>query len=72
MRIREANRNIVLLTTVTLCCAVVAGTLAVLEPVFGEASAKRAVDNKPIDRAAQVSVRVVGTPFVPNVNPRQH
>lgn len=72
MRMREDNRNIVLLTTVTLCCAVVAGTLAVLEPVFGEASAKRVVDNKPIDRAAQVSVRVVGTPFVPNVNPRQH
>jgi len=72
MRIREDNRNIILLTTVTLCCAVVAGTLAVLEPVFGEASGKRTVDSKPIVSAAEVSVRVVGAPFVPNVNPRQH
>lgn len=56
-----------LLTTVTLCCAVVAGALAVLEPVFGEPPEKQVADSRPIDR----SVRVVGAPFVPNVNPRQ-
>lgn len=65
----------VLLTTVTLCCAVVAGALAVLEPVFGEPAEKQVADSSPIDSSAQVSVqasvRVVGAPFVPNVNPRQ-
>lgn len=67
MRIREDNRNMFLLTTVTLCCAVVAGALAVLEPVFGEPPEKQVADSRPIDG----SVRVVGAPFVPNVNPRQ-
>jgi hypothetical protein len=83
MRIREDNRNIFLLTTVTLCCAVVAGAvtvlepaLAVLEPVFGEAPEKQVADSRPIDSSTQgpvqASVRVVGgAPFVPNVNPRQ-
>lgn len=60
-----------LLTTVTLCCAVVAGALAVLEPVFGEPPEKQVADRRPIDSSAQASVRVVGAPFVPNVNPRQ-
>ncbi len=73
MRIREDNRNMFLLTTVTLCCAVVAGALAVLEPVFGEAPEKQVADSRPIDSTTQASVRVVGgAPFVPNVNPRQH
>lgn len=60
-----------LLTTVTLCCAVVAGALAVLQPVFGAPSGKRVADSRPVDSSAQASVRVVGAPFVPNVNPRQ-
>ena len=73
MRIREDNRNMLLLTTVTLCCAVVAGALAVLEPVFGEAAEKQVADSRPIENSAQAQVRVVGgAPFVPNVNPRQH
>ena len=73
MRIREDNRNMFLLTTVTLCCAVVAGALAVLEPVFGEAPEKQVADSKPVENSAQAQVRVVGgAPFVPNVNPRQH
>ena len=72
MRIREDNRDMVLLTTVTLCCAVVAGALAVLEPVFGQAREKQVADSRPIDAASQPPVRVVGAPFVPNVNPRQH
>ncbi|WP_234679023.1 hypothetical protein [Bradyrhizobium monzae] len=69
----------VLLTTVTLCCAVVAGALAMLEPalaVFGEAPEEQVADSRPIDSSTrgsiQASVRVVGgAPFVPNVNPRQ-
>lgn len=72
MRIREDNRNMFLLTTVALCCAVVAGALAVLQPVFGEPPRS---DSRPVDSSAQASVqasvRVVGAPFVPNVNPRQ-
>ncbi|MGY4503829.1 hypothetical protein ACVWYH_007786 [Bradyrhizobium sp. GM24.11] len=71
MRIRKDNRNMFLLTTVTLCCAVVAGALAVFQPVFGEPE-KQVADSRPIDSSAQPSVRVVGAPFVPNVNPRQH
>lgn len=60
-----------LLTTVTLCCAVVAGALAVLQPVFG-APPEKQVASRPVDSSARASVRVVGAPFVPNVNPRQH
>lgn len=60
-----------LLTTVTLCCAVVAGALAVLQPVFGEPPEKQVADSRPIENSVQASVRVVGAPFVPNVNPRQ-
>lgn len=64
-----------LLTTVTLCCAVVAGALAVLQPVFG-APPEKQVASRPVDSSAQASVRasvrVVGAPFVLNVNPRQH
>jgi hypothetical protein len=76
MRIREDNRNMVLLATVALCCAVIAGALAVLEPVFGKAPENKApekqvADSGPVDRASLASVRVVGTPFVPNINPRQ-
>ncbi|MCS3729734.1 hypothetical protein [Bradyrhizobium betae] len=76
MRIREENRNIFLLATVTLCCGVVAGTATLLEPVFGQAPAKvsekQVADGGRGDVAAQPPVRVVGGPvFVPNVNPRQ-
>lgn len=76
MRIREENRNIFLLATVTLCCGVVAGTATLLEPVFGQApeklSANQIADGSPADVAARPPVRVVGgTVFVPNVNPRE-
>jgi len=60
-----------LLGAVTLCCAVVAGTLALLEPVFGQAPQRQVADSRPIDAEAPAAVRVVGAPFVPNVNPRQ-
>lgn len=60
----------------TLCCAVAIGTFAVFEPVFGQAPEKssterRVADSRPGDISALAPVRVVGTPFVPNVNPRQ-
>ncbi|MDN4986321.1 hypothetical protein QY049_24505 [Bradyrhizobium sp. WYCCWR 13022] len=61
----------VLLTTFTLCCAVVAGALAVLEPVLGRAPEKQVADGRPMESASPASIRVVGAPFVPNVNPRQ-
>ncbi|MCP3384101.1 MULTISPECIES: hypothetical protein [unclassified Bradyrhizobium] len=75
-----------LLTTVALCCALVAGALAVLkpapavlepalavlQPVYGEPPAKQVADSRPIDSSAPSQVRVVGgAAFVPNVNPRQ-
>ncbi|TYL85385.1 hypothetical protein FXB40_43590 [Bradyrhizobium rifense] len=71
MRIREENRNAVLLSAVALCCAVVTGTLALFEPVFGQGPEKQVADNRPIDATAEVPVRVVGAPFVSNVNPLQ-
>ena len=73
MRIREENRNMVLLGTVTLCCAAVSGTLALLEPVFAPASTETASTASPFVSVARRDepVRVVGAPFVPNVDPRQ-
>ncbi|MGX1323751.1 hypothetical protein AB7M17_007204 [Bradyrhizobium sp. USDA 377] len=71
MQIREENRNMLLLGTVTLCCAIVAGTLALLEPVFGQAPERQVAESKPVDVAAPAPVRLVGAPFVPNVKPRE-
>lgn len=72
MRIREENRNVFLLGAVALCCTVLAGTLALFEPVSGQAPEKQVADSRPMEAAAVEPVRVVGgTPFVPNTNPRQ-
>lgn len=74
MRIREENRNMFLLAAVTLCCAAVAGTLALVEPVLGPAPEKLVAERAAIDVARtsmQTRVRVVGAPFKPNVNPRE-
>lgn len=75
MRIQEENRNMILLATVTLCCSAVAGTLALFEPMRGQAPNKLVADRAVIDLAtrtpAQIPVRVVGAPFEPNVNPRE-
>jgi hypothetical protein len=69
MRVREENCNMVLLATVALVSAMVAviadwwdtpRTAAAKPPVY---VADRAV-------ADRTEVRVVGAPFVPNVNPR--
>lgn len=60
-----------LLGAVTLCCAVVVATLALFEPVFGQAPEKLVADSSPTEAAGREPVRVVGAPFVPNVNPRE-
>ena len=74
MRIREENRNMFLLATVTLCCGTVAGTLTLLEPVFQPAPERQVAERAVIDVTRisdQTPVRVVGAPFEPNVNPRE-
>ncbi|WP_439368873.1 hypothetical protein ACRQ5Q_17330 [Bradyrhizobium sp. PMVTL-01] len=71
MQIREENRNMFLLGTVALCCAIMAGTVALLEPVLGRAPARQVAESKPVDVAAPAAVRVVGAPFAPNVKPRE-
>lgn len=67
MRIREDNRNMVLLAAVTLVSLGVAGIAALLEP----ADAKQDVATSPAYLADSTPVRVVGTPFAPNTNPRE-
>ena len=42
----------VLLGTVTLCCAIVAGMLALLEPVVGPPPERQVADRGPIETAA--------------------
>ena len=64
MRVQEENCNMVLLTAVTLASAVVA-VVANWWDGPRTASAK-----PPVHLAEQMPVRVVGAPFVPNVNPR--
>ncbi|WP_324402842.1 hypothetical protein [Bradyrhizobium sp.] len=67
MRIREENRNMVLLATVTLFTAAFAGIMALINPPPAPA------ESRPAYLADQTPVRVVGgAPFVPNVNPREH
>jgi len=67
MRVREENRNMVLLATVTLLTALVALVVSALEPQGSTAQTAEAnvvADQRP--------VRVIGVPFVPNTNPRAH
>ncbi|RZN12897.1 hypothetical protein CWO91_01900 [Bradyrhizobium genosp. SA-3] len=72
MRIREENRNMFLLATVTLCCGAVAGTVALFEPAPTPDPAKQVAQRMATAVSAQKTpVRVVGAPFEPNVNPRQ-
>ena len=67
MRVREDNRNMVLLGGVALVCAAVAGIAwAAIDAAPAPASAR-----PPAYAARQADVRVVGTPFIPNTNPRE-
>ncbi|MBA7466876.1 hypothetical protein ES703_63013 [subsurface metagenome] len=67
MKVREDDRNIVLLATVTLVSVAVAGVVALFEP----ATAKQEIATSPAYLADSTPVRVVGAPFVPNTNPRE-
>jgi hypothetical protein len=71
MLIKEENRNVFLLTAVTLCCGAVAGTLALFEPVLGQAPEKPVAERAAVNVTAPTPLRVVGAPFEPNVNPRE-
>jgi hypothetical protein len=71
MRVREENCNMILLMAVTLFSAIVAiiaGVWQGLQSIAAEASPR---DKPPIYLAAdRAPIRVVGAPFVPNLNPR--
>jgi len=69
MRIREEDRNMVLLATVTAFTAAIAGVIALAEPAPEPVSVSTA---SPAYLADQTPVRVVGPSFTPNVNPRDH
>jgi hypothetical protein len=66
MKVREENRNMVLLAAITLVSVMVAGGLALLDP-----APQPAVASQPAYLADSTPVRVVGAPFVPNTNPRE-
>ena len=67
MRVREEDRNLVLLAAVTLVGVIVAGIATLFEPV----TAKPEIARTPAYLADSTPVRVVGAPFVPNTNPRE-
>ncbi|HEY0851359.1 MAG TPA: hypothetical protein VGD96_15685 [Bradyrhizobium sp.] len=65
--IREEDRNMVLLAAVTAVSVVVAGMVALFVP----ATAKQEVANQPAYLGDSMPVRVIGAPFVPNVDPHR-
>jgi len=65
--IREEDRNMVLLAAVTAASVVVAGMVALFVP----ATANQDVANQPSYLGDSMPVRVVGAPFVPNVDPHR-
>ena len=75
MRVREANRNLLLLGSFTLLSVAAAGIVTLLDPAPAPASAapRPAANQAPAPGQAlsQTPVRIVGIPFVPNTNPRQ-
>ncbi|WP_429036341.1 hypothetical protein [Bradyrhizobium elkanii] len=75
MRVRESDRNLLLLGTFTLLSVAAAGLVALLDPAPAPANpAPRPAANQASAQyqgLAQPPVRIVGTPFVPNTNPRQ-
>jgi hypothetical protein len=68
MRVREDNRNIVLLASVALLCTFIALAATAFEPMPSTAQ----IPNQQAALADETQVRVVGVPFVPNTNPREH
>jgi hypothetical protein len=69
MRLREENCNMVLLATVTLVSAIVA-IIAGRWQGPPPAAAKPPVSVAVQTVADPTEIRVVGAPFVPNINPR--
>ena len=67
MRIPEENRNMVLLASMALLCALIALATTAFEPT--PSTARTANQQAAL---AETQVRVVGVPFVPNTNPREH
>lgn len=67
MRVREEDRNMVLLAAVTAVSLLVVGVIALFEP----ATAKQEAASIPAYPADSTPVRIVGAPFVPNTNPRE-
>lgn len=70
MTIREENRNMMLLATVALVSATIAGGVALLDSL-DPPPARPAAASQPTYRADTTSVRVVGAPFVPNTDPHR-
>ncbi|MCC8951633.1 hypothetical protein H8A97_43110 [Bradyrhizobium sp. Arg62] len=71
MRVRESDRNLLLLGTFTLLSVAAAGLVALFDPAPAPANpAPRPAANQ-ASADGQPPVRIVGTPFVPNTNPRQ-
>jgi hypothetical protein len=77
MKIREENCNMFLLAVVTVFTVVIAASASLVGPPdtapvrFAARAEQTAAADKPIvDVTDQPAVRVVGTPFVPNTNPR--
>ncbi|NEV01277.1 hypothetical protein [Bradyrhizobium uaiense] len=71
MRVREANRNLLLLGSFTLLSMAAAGLVALLDPAPAPANAAPRPAANQAPAGGQAPVRIVGTPFVPNTNPRQ-
>ncbi len=68
MKVLEENRNMVLLAAVTLVC----GFIALVAAAFDPAPSTARTAGQQTALADQTPVRVVGPPFVPNTNPREH
>jgi ABC-type phosphate transport system substrate-binding protein len=69
MRLREENCNMILLATVTLVSTMVAAIAGWWQaPSSAATRPPISVANRTV--ADQTEIRVVGAPFVPNINPR--
>jgi hypothetical protein len=68
MKVREDDCDMVLLASVALLCTFIALAAAAFEPIRSTAQ----TPNQQAALADETQVRVVGVPFVPNTNPREH
>jgi hypothetical protein len=69
MKVREEDRNMLLLASVALVCALIAIVATAFDP---EPSTAQTAGRQQAALADQTPVRVIGVPFVPNTNPREH